>query len=127
MDKLVDNLILAGKHLALLDKVFQENYPPYAEITRKLSSLPEYDELRKEVYAGGKKRGIYGYGRHMILGDLLQYIFTGRGYYFAVKGQKEWESVISIIMHVVNQLILMEDVSVDVALRNKMLLGIFEK
>ena len=121
MDKLLDNLILAGEHLSLLDKVFRENYPPYAEITKKLSSLPEYDELRKEVYAGGKKGGVYGYGRHMILGDLLQYIFTGRGYYFAVRGEKEREAFISIIMHIVNQLILMEDVSVDVTLRNKML------
>ena len=71
MEKLLDNLILAGKHLSLLDRVFQENYPPYAEITKKLLSLPRYDELRKEVYAGGKKGGVYGYGRQMILGDLL--------------------------------------------------------
>jgi hypothetical protein len=121
MDKLLDNLVMAGKHLSLLDKVFQDNYPPYIEITKKLLNLPKYDDLRKEVYAGGKKGGVYGFGRQMILGDLLQYIFTGRGYYFAVRGQEEWESFISIIMHVVNQLILMEDISVDVTLRNKML------
>ena len=83
--------------------------------------MPEYDGLRREVYAGGKKGGVYGYGRQMLLGDLLQYIFTGRGYYFAVRGETEREAFISIIMHIVNQLILMEDVSVDVALRNKML------
>lgn len=121
MDKLLESLAVAGKHLSLLDKVFQENYPPYAEITRKLQNLPLYDELRKEIYAGGKKRGVHGYGRQMILGDLLQYIFTGRGYYFAVRGNAQREAFIAIIMHVCNQLILMEDVSVDVSLRNKML------
>jgi hypothetical protein len=121
MDRLLASLLLAGKHLSLLDRVLQENYPPYAAVTEKLSAIPEYDELRKEVYAGGKKGGIQGYGRQMILGDLLQYIFTGRGYYLAVKGQSQWEAFINIIMQVANQLILMEDISVDVALRNKVL------
>ena len=121
MDKLLENLILAGKHLSLLDKVLQQNYPPYAEITNKVLKLPLYDELRKEVYAGGKKRGIYGYGRQMILGDLLQYIFTGRGYYFAVRGVEQREAFVAIIMYICNQLILMEDVSIDINLRNKML------
>lgn len=121
MDKLLESLSLAGKHLSLLDKMFKENYPPYAEITEKLLRLPLYDELRKEVYAGGKKRGIHGYGRQMILGDLLQYIFTGRGYYFAIRGDAQREAFITTVMYVCNQLILMEDVSVDVSLRNKML------
>lgn len=121
MDKLLESLAVAGKHLSLLDRVFRENYPPYAEITIKLRNLPLYDELRKEVYVGGKKRGVHGYGRQMILGDLLQYIFTGRGYYFAVRGNTQREAFIAIIMHVCNQLILMEDVSVDISLRNKIL------
>lgn len=121
MDKLLDSLMIAGHHLTILDNVFQHNYPPYAEITQKLSEISLYDELRKEIYAGGKKGGKYGYGRQMILGDLLQYIFTGRGYYFAVRGYAQREAYISIIMYVCNQLLLMEDTSVDVNLRNKML------
>jgi len=121
MDKLLKSLAVAGKHLTLLDRVFRKNYSPYAEITQKLLDLPLYDELRKEVYAGGKKRGIHGYGRQMILGDLLQYIFVGRGYYFAVRGDEQRQTFIRVTMYVANQLILMEDVSVDVTLRNKML------
>ncbi len=121
MEKLLVNLARAGKHLALLDNVFQKNYPLYAETTKRLLSLPLYDELCKEVYAGGKKRGVHGYSRQMILCDLLQYIFTGRGYYFAVRGDEQKRAFIAIIMYVCNQLILMEDVSVDVSLRNKML------
>ena len=57
----------------------------------------------------------------MILGDLLQYIFTGRGYYFAIKGDDYMRDFIRIIMYVSNLLILMEDISVDVELRNKVL------
>lgn len=121
MEKLLKDLRLAGKHLSILDKVFQQSYPAYAEITKKLSNIALYDDLRREIYAGGKKRGIYGYGRQMILGDLLQYIFMGRGYYFAVRGDAQREAFISIIMYVCNQLILIEDVSVDIELRNKML------
>lgn len=121
MKKLLDSLSLAGKHLALVDNVFRNKYPLYAETSKKLHSLPLYDELRKEIYAGGKKGGKHSYGRHMILGDLLQYIFTGRGYYFAVRGTEQREAFISMIMYVCNLLLLMEDTSVDVKLRNIML------
>ena len=121
MKKLLSSLSVSAKHLSILDDVFRKYYPPYAAISKKLENLPLYDELRKEIYAGGKKRGVYGYGRQMILGDLLQYIFTGRGYYFAVRGNEQRESFISMIFYVCNLLILMEDISVEVGLRNNML------
>jgi hypothetical protein len=119
MKKLLDSLSLSVKHLSILDGVFRRNYPPYATELSKLESLSLFDELRKEIYVGGKKRG--SYNRQMILGDILQYIYTGRGYYFAVKGDEESKSFISIILHTCNLLILMEDISVEVDLRNTML------
>lgn len=112
---------ILNNELSILDNVFQQNYPPYKEISKKLSAIALYDELRKEIYAGGKKKGKNGYGRQMILGDLFQYIFMGRGYYFAVRGEEQEQAFISIIMHICNQLILMKDVSVDIGLRNQML------
>lgn len=121
MKKLLSSLSVATKHLAILDGVFRKNYAPYAVACKKFENLPLYDELRKEIYAGGKKRGVYGYGRQMILGDLLQYIFTGRGYYFAVRGDEQRESFISMIFYMCNLLILMEDISVEVKLRNTIL------
>ena len=121
MKKLLDSLSVAGKHLSVLDQVFRTHYQPYANNTAKLERLPLYDELRKEVYAGGKKRGTYGYARQMILCDLLQYVFTGRGYYFAVRGQEEKETFISVLLYICNLLILMEDVSVEIELRNTLL------
>ena len=74
MKKLLDSLSTSGKHLAILDRVFRTHYQPYANNAAKMERLPLYDELRKEVYAGGKKRGTSGYARQMILGDLLQYV-----------------------------------------------------
>ena len=70
MKKLLDSLSVARKHLSALDRVFRTHHQPYANNTTKLERLPLYDKLRKEVYAGGKKRGTYGYARQMILGDL---------------------------------------------------------
>ena len=116
----MERLLVSAKHLAILDKTFQE-YPPYKEIKQKLERVPLFEEFLKEVYAGGKKRGKHGYSRQMILGDLLQYILTGRGYYFAVRGDDYMRSFIKIIMYISNLWILMEDISVDAELRNRIL------
>lgn len=117
MRKLLEATSLAVTHLLTLDEVFRSNYVPYREWVERMENLPLYDELRKEVYAGGKKRGPRGYNRQMILGDLIEYILTGRGYCFAVRGEEEFKSFIEILMHAANLLILLEDISVDVELR----------
>lgn len=121
MKKLLYSLNRATKHLSVLDTFFRQNYPAYADVSKKLGKLPLYDELRKEIYAGGKKGGKYSYGRHMILGDLLQYILTGRGYYFSVRGDEQRQAFVSTILYVCNLILLMEDTSVDTKLRNEML------
>jgi hypothetical protein len=126
MKKLLEANLLATKHLLILDEVFRANYPPYTEWASRLDNFPMYDELRKEIYAGGKKRGAKGYARQMILGDLIEYILTGRGYYFAIRGVEEFKSFIQILMYVSNMLILLEDVSVDVKLRNLLLKELYD-
>jgi len=120
MEKLFERVVLSVKHLKIVDTTLK-SYQPYAAASEKLRNVALYDQLLRELYAGGKKAGKEGYGRQMILGDLLQYILTGRGYYFAVKGSDQMGSFVRIIMHVSNLLILMEDISVDVALRNQVL------
>jgi hypothetical protein len=119
MKKLLSANLSATKHLLILDEVFRNNYAPYSDWVKRIDQNPFYDELRKEIYAGGKKRR--GYARQMILGDLLQYILTGRGYYFAVRGVDEFKAFIEMLMYVSNMCILMEDISVDVNLRNLVL------
>jgi hypothetical protein len=120
MEKLLERINLSSKHLDIVNATLQ-SYRPYAQASVKLRSVALFDQLLKEIYAGGKKGGKDGYGRQMILGDLLQYILTGRGYYFAVKGSEQMESFVRVIMHASNLLILMEDISVDVSLRNQLL------
>ena len=121
MERLLKANLLATKHLLILDEVLKLRYPPYANWAKRLEQIPLYDELRKEIYAGGKKGGKKGYSRQMILGDLIQYILTGRGYYFAIRGQEEFKAFIEILMHISNLLILMEDISVDTAMRSLVL------
>jgi hypothetical protein len=116
---LINSVQKSVKHLGALDEIFRLNYPPYNAQSKILENLPHYDAFRKELYVGGKKRG--SYARQMILGDILQYIFMGRGYYCAVKGQEERKTFIAAIMYACNLLILMEDISVDVKLRNSVI------
>jgi len=127
MRELLDRLIISGKHLKILDKAFRTNYKPYNETAKKLGRVTLFRDFLKEIYVGGKKRGKHGFGRQMILGDLLEYILTGRGYYFAVRGKEFTESFVKIIMHVCNLLILMEDSSVDVGLRHAVIAALESK
>jgi len=126
LEKLLKANLLATRHLLILDEVFRSNYPPYADWARKLENFPFYDELRKEVYVGGKKKGRKGYARQMVLGDLIEYILTGRGYYFAIRGVEEFKNFIQILMYISNMLILLEDISVDVKLRNLVLKELYK-
>jgi len=123
MEDFLDKLILSAEHLKVIDDSLQ-SYPPYSQESQKLKNINFFTEILKEIYVGGKKRSWgrrSGYDRQMILGDLLQYIFTGRGYYFAVRGKDEFESFIRILLRISNLLILMEDISVETNLRRTIL------
>jgi hypothetical protein len=120
MEEILKQLNLSSKHLDIVNLTLQ-TYPPYAQTSAKLRNVALFDQLLREIYAGGKKGGKDGYGRQMILGDLLEYVLTGRGYYFAVRGTEQMESFVRVLMHASNLLILMEDISVDVSLRNQVL------
>ena len=118
MQRILERLNLSSKHLEVINRTLQ-TYPPYAQASTKLENTPLFDIFLKEVYAGGKKGKTYA--RQMILGDLIEYIFTGRGYYFSVKGNEHLKSFVRILMHLSNMLILMEDASIEVTLRNQLL------
>ena len=85
MQVLLDKLGLSVKHLQCLDDVFRNESPLYNQIeARMITELGDgFKEISRELYAGGKSRG--GLNRQMILGDVIEYIFTGRAYYFAAK------------------------------------------
>lgn len=62
-------------------------------------------------------------GRQMILNDILEYIFTARGYFYMwntgdIENKKNF---VKIVLHFINQLMILESISVDHELRNVVL------
>src|SRR3989344_445573 len=117
MKVLLDKLGLSVKHLQCLDEVFRAQSPLYNQIeqnmVRELGS--DFDEISRELYAGGKIRG--GLNRQMILGDIIEYIFTGRVYYYAAESEERFKSFAVLILYSVNQLLLLDTVTVNPAIR----------
>jgi hypothetical protein len=73
---------------------------------------------------GGKKRNSSnntGYGRQMILSDIIEYIINGRGYYYAVRSREAMKTYIRIILELVNQLMIFDSLVVNVNLRREVL------
>jgi len=118
----------AVKHLEILHEVFlnKENfedgegadYNIYKENEEKLRELLDELNFRGQLYSQK--------GRQMILADLLEYIFLGRGYY-SMQSPKDKERFVKAILHFVNLLMCYETMTVSKALRNKFLEKLNEK
>jgi len=117
MKDLLYNLDLSVKHLRVLDDILRSKYEEYRNFAHKIESLPRYQELLKEIYIGGR-------GRQMILGDLLEYILTGRAYYFATKGEDYMKTFVKMLMYLCNLLLIMENISVLPHLRKDLLVAL---
>jgi hypothetical protein len=122
MKKLLSRLETSVKHLQILDEVFYLNHPLYKSITDKLNA-PPFDSVLNEIglqlYAGGKR--IQGKGsklmRQMVLGDLMQYIFTGRAFYYGTFSQQHLKNFLSLILNTVNQILIYDSITVDSKIR----------
>lgn len=112
MEKAYKNMEKTLKHLETLHEVFlkeDERYKEFNEkLTKILNDLGFFDELYKEK------------GRQMILADLIEYIFLGRGYY-SVKKQEHKSKFIQAILYFVNMLMEYDSLTVEVELRKKVL------
>lgn len=121
MRLLLDKLGVSVDHLKCLDDVFFENHPEYQRIEEILNSedfQPFYAEISRELYAGGKNpRGQIKLARQMILGDVIEYIFTGRAYYYAAKSEENFERFQKLILYSVNQLLIYDSITVNPELR----------
>jgi len=144
MNCLLEALRNSINHLQVLDDIMGNHNSPDTKIysflrenIKKLDSSLEYNKLSEELYVGGKKRNVHkktkfgdqtiGYGRQMILSDIMQYIINGRGYFFALRSQKAMEVYIEILLNILNQLMILDSCVVDVALRHKILKSLGEK
>jgi len=121
MKLLLEKLGVSIHHLECLDKVFSENHEEYQRIETILNSdefNPIYTEISRELYAGGKKpRGRLRLARQMILGDVIEYIFTGRAYYYATKSDKHFKDFLKLILYSVNQLLIYDSITVNSDIR----------
>ena len=101
MELLLEKLELSIEHLLCLDRTFQQCSEIYKEISNKLSGSEFkdiYTEISRELYAGGKKtQGNLRLSRQMILGDVIEYIFTGRVFYYACKSKDNLKNFIKLI------------------------------
>lgn len=99
-------------HLEILDETFREkdNYPDkqrnylefYNENLREFNGMVEELKLTDKLYA--KK------SRQMILADLLEYIFLGRGYY-SINSKENKGEFIKLLLHFANLLMCYETIT----------------
>jgi len=128
VDIFLDALKKSVSHLQIIDNVLSnENYPEateYQTIKQKIVDLNKKipnSKFTDLLYVGGKKSGKKGFHRHMILSDLMEYIFFGRGHYF-IDGDIDRKKVfIEILLNTINLLMIMDSLTVEVKLRKKVL------
>lgn len=121
MKLLLEKLGISIHHLKCLDEVFSEHHEKYRRIEELLNSVefnPIYEEISREIYAGGKQPlGNIKLARQMILGDVIEYIFTGRAYYYAAKSEANFKNFLKLIMYSVNQLLIYDAITVNPEIR----------
>jgi hypothetical protein len=132
MKLLLEKLGISVEHLKCLDEVFLEHNKEYQRIDSILNSdefKPVYEEISKELYAGGKTaaNSQNKLNRQMILGDVIEYIFSGRTYYYAAKSEDNLKKFYKLLFYSVNQLLLYDTITVNPELRKQYLLKLEEK
>jgi len=121
MKNLIDRLGISVEHLKCLEEVFLENNDEYARIEDILTSeefIGFYTEISRELYGGGKQpRGHIKLARQMILGDVIEYIFTGRAFYYAAKSDENFNNFLKLILYSINQILLFDTITVNPEIR----------
>lgn len=131
MDIFLKSLKQSIKHLEIIDNVFSNSEYDDKEIYLKIkenllefnSKIP-FNKFNEELYVGGKKRNSsrnQGYGRQMILSDIIEYIINGRGYFYAIRNKEAMKSYLRIIIEIVNQLMIMDSIVINLDIRKKIL------
>lgn len=126
MKKALARLGETSAHLGAIDDFFIDHDEAYAKNEAELEALERfYDEFARQLYPGGRKDGQHAtggrYHRGMALNDLLTYVILGRGFYAATSSPEHRKAFVQILLRVVNKLLLQENISVDIQLRNGLL------
>ena len=117
MDRIFGNVVKSLQHITSLDNTFNDNdiHPLYVENRKELSVLfsNSEDKFIEQFY--GKS------GRQMILADIIEYIFTGRGYHFIDGDRDKLSDYLKMIMYFTNILMYYESMTVESKSREKFL------
>jgi len=128
MEKIFKNLKYSVKHIETLHQVFKErsNFSGEERLDRDiyLQNADKFKQLADEL---GIPEQLYGQkGRQMILADLIEYIFIGRGYY-SMQNREDKSKFIKLVLHFVNLLMTHEILTVSKNLREKVLKTLSKK
>ncbi len=117
MKTVLEKLGTSVDHLKCLDEIFRENNALYLRIENTITATlgDDFGDIARELYAGGKARS--GLHRQMILGDIIEYIFSGRAYYYAAKSEENFRRFATLVLYSVNQLLLFDTITVDPQIR----------
>lgn len=96
LDNLYSNTRKSIDHIKILHDVFNsEKHPIYVENYGNLTNSLKFNNnlFEKQLYGSN--------GRQMILADIIEYIFIGRGYYFVTSGKNKDNSSLSEYMKII--------------------------
>ena len=128
MEEIFRKLKCSVRHLEILHQVFNKranflkeeelDYAIYCENTKKLNKVANELGMGEQLY------GLYD--RQMILADLIEYIYLGRGYYSMQQrsGKKQKQAkqrFVKLILYLVNLLMTYETITVSENLRKNFL------
>lgn len=128
MEAIFRKLKYSVKHLEVLHQVFKNaaNFSDQEQVDRKIY-LENRKKFKRVVNELGLEQQLYGQrDRQMILADLIEYIYLGRGYYSMQKrGDKKQKQAkqhfVKLILYLVNLLMTYETLTVSQGLRKKFL------
>jgi len=127
MEFLLKRLGISIDHLKCLDECFRNHSELYQDLESKMLSELGDDKILIErmLYAGGKKRGKLG--RQMILGDVIEYIFSGRIHYYGYLSNQHFTKFAKLILYFTNQLLLFDTITIYPDLRKQYIRLLEEK
>lgn len=103
MKETFDRIQHTAFQLSITDSLLDSSDNEYHLMRNKLLSIRSYSDFLNVLYQGQERR-------QMVLGDLLEYIITGRGYWLAEQGRKQYRDFLRIILYIVNLILIQESV-----------------
>jgi hypothetical protein len=94
---------LTARQLSITDQLVESVDEEYRLMRQKLLAVPSYPDFLNTLYQGQV-------GRQMVLGDLFEYMVTGRGYWLATQTTDKFKDYIRIMLYLVNLLLIQESV-----------------